>query len=348
MKDIIFEDIFKVVEHVNKNHPLLKLKNEYERRMMNINSPDDDSINKYPLPGSNESLKPKNGKLTLYRGENHYFKECVANIYRDRSFEKEDDLVDIAIDRIKISDFKQILLHFPQIKKAIDDNYYVDFKAIAQHYGLRTSYIDLTSDIVTGLFFASTININNHSYKPITSGYGYLRGYVIEDFDNNMKMKSIGLQPFLRPSRQDAFVYEARLNEDLNKTADFIIKFKQTKLNSLFYMLCETPVKGKEKYWPKERQLAYFPNEPDIINASNFISLTNTLTLFSVEKFCKRNNENLQSFIKKLNKRGFKVVENSLFDINTIDIARATNEIEERIFEHGKFFSFDHLPAIAE
>lgn len=348
MKDIIYDDIFKVVEHIDKNHPLLKLKREYERRMMNISSPKDETIEKYPLPGVGEDIKVKNGKLILYRGENHYFKVCVANIYRDRSFEIEDDVLDIAIDRIKISDFKQILLHFPQIKKAIEDNYYVDFKAIAQHYGLRTSYIDLTSDIVTGLFFASTINLDNHSYRPITTGYGYLRGYVIEDLDNNVKMKSIGLQPFLRPARQDAFVYEARLNEDLNKTADFIIKFKQTKLNNLFYMLCETPVKGKEKYWPQERQLAYFPDEPDIINASNFISKTNTLTYYSVKKYCTRNNEDLDLFIKRLNKRGYEVVEQTPFDINSIDIERAKREIDERLFEHVKVFSFDHLPPIAE
>jgi hypothetical protein len=348
MKDIIYDDIFKVVEHIDKNHPLLKLKSEYEKRMMNISKPNDETIEKYPLPGVGEDIKVKNGKLILYRGENHYFKVCVANIYRDRSFEKEDDVLDIAIDRIKISDFKQILLHFPQIKKAIEDNYYVDFKAIAQHYGLRTSYIDLTSDIVTGLFFASTINLDNHSYRPITSGYGYLRGYVIEDLDNNMKMKSIGLQPFLRPARQDAFVYEARLNEDLNKTADFIIKFKQTKLNNLFYMLCETPVKGKEKYWPQERQLAYFPDEPDIINASNYISKTNSLTYYSVKKYCTRNNEDLDLFIAKLNKRGYEVVEKTLFDINSIDIERAKREIDERLFEHVKIFSFEHLPPIAE
>jgi hypothetical protein len=348
MKDIIYDDIFKVVEHIDKNHPLLKLKSEYEKRMMNISKPNDETIEKYPLPGVGEDIKVKNGKLILYRGENHYFKVCVANIYRDRSFEKEDDVLDIAIDRIKISDFKQILLHFPQIKKAIEDNYYVDFKAIAQHYGLRTSYIDLTSDIVTGLFFASTINLDNHSYRPITSGYGYLRGYVIEDLDNNMKMKSIGLQPFLRPARQDAFVYEARLNEDLNKTADFIIKFKQTKLNNLFYMLCETPVKGKEKYWPQERQLAYFPDEPDIINASNYISKTNSLTYYSVKKYCTRNNEDLDLFIAKLNKRGYEVVEKTLFDVNSIDIERAKREIDERLFEHVKIFSFEHLPPIAE
>jgi hypothetical protein len=344
MKDRIYDDIFKVIEHVDKHHPLLKLKKEYDRRMVNSNKSIKEDIDKYSLPGTGNDIEVKNGKLTLYRGENHYFKECVANIYRDRSLEKEDDLMEIAVDRIKISDFKQILLHFPQIKKAISDKYYVDFKAIAQHYGLRTSYIDLTSDIATGLFFASTINIDSHSYKPITNGYGYLRGYVIKDLDNNMKMRSIGLQPFLRPTRQDAFVYEARLNEDLNKTADFIIKFKQTELNYIFYMLCETPVKGMEKLWPEERQLAYFPNEPDIINASNYMIITNSLTLYSVKKYCIRNNENLESFIIKLNKKGYKVDEESQFDINSIDIDRANSEIEERLFEKGRIFSFDHLP----
>jgi hypothetical protein len=344
MKDIIYDDIFKVVEHFDKNHYLLKLKKEYERRKVSSSKPIIDEVEKYPLPGTGNDIKVENGKLTLYRGENHYFKQCVANLYRDRSLEKEEDLMDIAIDRIKISDFKQILLHFPQIKKAIDDKYYVDFKAIAQHYGLRTSYIDLTSDIVTGLFFASTINLDKHSYKPISKGYGYLRGYIIEDLDNNLKMRSIGLQPFLRPARQDAFVYEARLNEDLNKTADFIIKFRQTELNYLFYMLCETPVKGKEKFWPQERQVAYFPNEPDIINASNFISITNSLTIYSVKKYCTRNKENLDSFIKKLDRRGFDVVDESSFDVNSIDLDRANSEIEERLFEKGKIFSFDHLP----
>lgn len=344
MKEKIYDNIFKVVEHIDRNHPLLKLKKEYERRGISNSSAINDDVEKYSLPGTGNDIEVKNGKLILYRGENHYFKECVANIYRDRSLDEENDLTDIAVDRIKISDFKQILLHFPQIKKAIDDKYYVDFKAIAQHYGLRTSYIDLTSDIVTGLFFASTINIDSHSYKPIINGYGYLRGYVIENLNNNMKMKSIGLQPFLRPTRQDAFVYEARLNEDLNKTADFIIKFRQTELNYLFYMLCETPVKGKEKFWPKERQIAYFPNEPDIINASNFICITNSLTLYSVKKYCLRNNENINTFINKLNKRGYEVVEKSLFDINSIDMKRAENEIEDRSFEKGNFFSFDHFP----
>lgn len=345
IEDRIYDNIFDVIEFLDPNHPILKIKRNVESNILKKKNVEEKigTLNKYPLPGNCGKPICKNGCILLYRGENQYYENCVANIFRDRSLDNERDLLKIAIDRIKISDFKQILLHFPQIKKAREDGYYVDFKAIAQHYGLRTSYIDLTSDIATALFFASTYSLDNNTFYPILDGYGYFRGYEIDGIDDNLKMKSIGVQPFLRPTRQDAFVYEATLNEDFHPRANFIIKFRQTKINQLFYNLCEMPVSGKEKLWPKERSLAYFPNEPDIINVSNYIINTHSLTRLSIEKYCRRNNQPFDLFAARLKEAGYEVVESTLFDLNSIDINRAKKEIEEKVYVKNHIFNFNEL-----
>ena len=51
-------------------------------------------------------------------------------------------------------EFKTFLQHLPQLRFFESRNYYIDYVGLAQHYGLQTDMMDLTSDIDVALFFA--------------------------------------------------------------------------------------------------------------------------------------------------------------------------------------------------
>ena len=91
--------------------------------------------------------------VNYYRGESAYYGKSQASLFRTNDgckFSREEFLIKL----ITIADFSLFLRKIPFISKwPFGDVFY---PGIAQHYGIPTSYIDITKDFKVALFFACT------------------------------------------------------------------------------------------------------------------------------------------------------------------------------------------------
>ena len=156
----------------------------------------------------------------LFRGQERFYERCVPSLFRH----KELTTKEIFINQVRLEEFKLMLLQYPQVRHFEDLGVVVDYKGLAQHYGIETDVLDLTSSIDVALFFAMcSYDNNSHEYYPkkdSTKQYiGYLYAYPYffhMAFGNDHKrdkLMPIGLQPFKRPGLQRGFSLHFNPNE---------------------------------------------------------------------------------------------------------------------------------------
>lgn len=104
-----------------------------------------------------------------YRGENQSYLESIPSLNRvlkTYKTEKDKELYRMVAD-MRISEFSSLLQKF----RHVNEWNYCDilYETIAQHYGLQTSWLDITSDFNTALFFA-TCSFDGvcKQWKPLT------------------------------------------------------------------------------------------------------------------------------------------------------------------------------------
>ena len=108
-------------------------------------------------------------RRNYYRGENQIFKESVPSLLRALKkypTPKEKELYRFVAD-MRIAEFKFLLERFEHvINWNICD---ILYEPLAQHYGLETGWIDITSDFNVALFFATCYWDNTEGkWKPLT------------------------------------------------------------------------------------------------------------------------------------------------------------------------------------
>ena len=158
----------------------------------------------------------------FYRGENAYYGSSRPSIYR---FGDRSDPIKRRARQLTISEAGFFLDQFDAVKHwpASDVNYL----ALAQHYGIPTPMMDLTSDLKTALFFACC-KYEHHRWRPLnrkdfaaSSGlkdprYGILYrspaeitsmkwALSVSDSAEGFIMP-IGYQPFMRCSAQYGYM----------------------------------------------------------------------------------------------------------------------------------------------
>ncbi|MEA1955887.1 MAG: FRG domain-containing protein [Campylobacterota bacterium] len=151
-----------------------------------------------------------------YRGQTkNYNLRCGANIYRTK------DLQDSFLEVCRTVSFERFLQKHPFIQfiNSIEDDIYVNKTAIAQHYELKTPYIDITSNFDVASFFA-TCEQKNGKYKPY-KGKEYGVMYVYDEVldrassqEESFDFEYIGWQPLPRPEQQRASTYKLQQNEN--------------------------------------------------------------------------------------------------------------------------------------
>lgn len=167
--------------------------------------------------GQEKCLIPQVGTLHfLYRGQNQEFVPCVPSLYRGNPSEAE-----IFVERMRLVVFLRLLHSHPVVKHFFQRHHFkVDVEGLAQHYGLKTSVLDLTSSLDIALFFATC------RYDSETDEYSFYNDgeiheailYVfiplldneptpsLNDFNYlNHNIKPIGLQAFPRPGVQQGY-----------------------------------------------------------------------------------------------------------------------------------------------
>lgn len=164
--------------------------------------------------GDEKCLIPETGSVHyLYRGQNQEYIPCVPTIYRGHPSE-----LDIFINRMRLMVFQELLDSHPVVQHFFKKHHFlIDYEGLAQHYGLKTEVLDLTSKLNVAIFFAVC------KYDEINNCYKYFNDnelhkailYVFDPirdnepcpsshFENYMQgnIKPIGLQAFQRPGAQ--------------------------------------------------------------------------------------------------------------------------------------------------
>lgn len=166
----------------------------------------------------------------FYRGQSRYHAPCIPSLYRGPKDGETASEEDIAYHRIKICEFALLLETHPVFQE-VSRNTFVNYVAMAQHYGLTTEYLDITNSKWVAAFFAATgHDSDTDTYYPVGKEYheGYGVMYISKEWDMEHfpqeffdKNGVIGYQYFDRPTKQSSFGYKMIPGEDFNSSPYF-------------------------------------------------------------------------------------------------------------------------------
>lgn len=292
-KDEVSVDIIEAIRKYEPNHPILKLKEHPNGVFLRSSNP-------FELMGCDNGkgmILPKSHMLmTHYRGENNIYDTCVPAIYRNNPSDTQ-----ILIEKLKVLEFISITKTFPQVQFAEKDGLDVRYEALAQHYGLKTDIIDVTSDICVAAFFAThEYDVGTNRYLPKTSGCGVLRLIRFLGMIPEEKVERIGAQPFQRPTIQYAFGLKMRKEDDLNTRSRKII-FKQNifwnqKIEDLF----------------RQNHVYLFPREI-IADVADSIRLSNSVAQLAIDEYCQSNGANIIEIVNIVLDAGYSIRNTPIF-----------------------------------
>lgn len=190
-------------------------------------------------------------KNLFYRGQTRKYNPCYASFYRNLS--KKQQFVEL----LKMCEFA-ILLHKHPSSSLFDiglsnhlgngkdehRSLHIDDEAMAQHYGIKTPYLDVTSDKWVAAFFACCDYKSNpegerdiyekHTKEEVGVFYVYQCNPV---FAPDGIFRPIGMQPQSRPVRQAGYVRKLEEKEDFNNVATAIPFRYHSGCTSILYWL---------------------------------------------------------------------------------------------------------------
>lgn len=206
----------------------------------------------------------QNSGSYYYRGENAYYKSSKPSIFR--SYTPINFLKDLAI-------LIEACLFLDQFGIIQQWNYSsVNYLALAQHYGIKTPLLDITSDLKTALFFACCKYSENH-WVPLNkqdfsvqnsrlgtknSKYGLLyrspaeitemKWALADNFAGSELITPIGYQPFSRCSAQHGYMF-LTFDPEYNMQTDLLFEKYLIELNEdLCCWIYEEMCKGERIY----------------------------------------------------------------------------------------------------
>jgi hypothetical protein len=208
------------------------------------------------------AFKPNMKKRAfLFRGQSGFYEPCTPSLLR----KKEGRFV---VENIYYEEFLLALQDHPLIRlflNGVELNghlyfFEVNCYGLAQHYGLKTCVIDLTSDIEVAKFFAVTdYNAENGSYSPVLdeSRYGVFYYWdnvrdalAFQQNPNGGNLSNIGLQVFPRSGKQRGFLYSVLRDQNFHDCP--YIKYKLFRHDAnLSKVIFKNARKGKI-YFPQD------------------------------------------------------------------------------------------------
>lgn len=117
-----------------------------------------------------------------YRGENAFYNSSKAGYFRNIRVNQNISHLSDFINILRLDEAGSLLDSFDAIKYW--NNCSVNYMALFQHYGLKTKMIDITSNIMTALFFACC-TFENGKWRP-------LQKEEFQDYDSRKNVSMIG------------------------------------------------------------------------------------------------------------------------------------------------------------
>lgn len=189
---------------------------------------------------------------SYYRGESSLHEECYPSLYRKGMGDAE-----IFVERVKRCELELLMRDYPItgiVESGIQAQdpagnwhpffFRIGYDGMAQHYGIKTEYMDLTLDVWTAAFFAATTyDYTTDTYSPITDidkhAYGAFYLYneipMLPPFDKKKRVDVVGLQPLARPGRQSGYVFRMEKGENFNDLTQKNLFRHDARVNELVY-----------------------------------------------------------------------------------------------------------------
>ena len=243
-----------------------------------------------------------------FRGENQIYRTCQPSLQRQlNKFDSEQDKETYnLIAQMRIEEFHLLLKSFAAVRLWEKNIGTIQYIPLAQHYGLETECLDITSDFLVALFFFFFIyDKNSNRWRPLKKSdteksedtkYGllyhapssiiderimmpYLPQDTIPEYCRNI-VYPIGFQPFYRCESQFGYVMPIYSSTSLNTDKDFekLIFRHSEKLSEWIFMKMD---EGK----------AIYPEE-GLSKIQNLINTIANLTTFSCQIYKKTKSKN--------------------------------------------------------
>lgn len=257
----VYENIFEAIRAISPNHAVLNKEGitggMVRHQQFTCLDMGDGRVGAFPL-----ELSP-----VYYRGESGLYDTCYSNLQRISDEEER------IIWKLKTWDFISLLKRNPQIQRGMAQNEYIEFQALAQHYGFPTNMLDLTNDLVVAAYFAThEIDAVTGELRIKTEGIGRIR-YSCEFFVPQGRLVPVGLQPLARPGQQSAFGIFLGEKEDY-AASSASVQFRQSLQEN--QKLHQSVLGGPQ---------LFFPNEP-VTGLADRIKTANVVTREAVEAYC--------------------------------------------------------------
>lgn len=153
----------------------------------------------------------------VYRGHTEKYPTCRSSLFRDCPDDERQVLARVLLQQVRVAELELLLESHPFTHVANKHGYPIDYCGLAQHYGIPTSLLDLTSQIEIAAFFAvAQWDDAKESFAPMTAGAGVILRLDWSAFGPGYArfFNPVGIGPGLRPARQHAWTFNMKPGVD--------------------------------------------------------------------------------------------------------------------------------------
>jgi FRG domain len=153
----------------------------------------------------------------LYRGQVIHYPTCGPSLLRGVPNDERQVKARLSLERFRVAELELVLRDHPFRAVAETYGFSVDYHGLAQHYGIPTSLLDLTSNVEVAAFFAAAQwDREAQVFAPMESGVGVLYRFDWSAFGPGYSkfFEPVGFGPGLRPARQHAWTFRLRPGVD--------------------------------------------------------------------------------------------------------------------------------------
>lgn len=210
-------------------------------------------------------------KNLFYRGQTQKHSPCYPSLYRNLTDQQR------LVERVKLCEFSLLLHKHPSAQLFEDGMFHklhngevehhslhIDEEALAQHYGIKTEYLDVTVDKWVAAFFAccdyhATAADEHDDYVKHTNDHTgvFYRYQDTPQYESDAKFRPIGMQPHSRPVLQAGYVLKLEPKQDFDTMATVIpFRFDPRCVGILYWLFNQSGnIQPKELFGLKAKQI---------------------------------------------------------------------------------------------